>query len=66
MESGLRVFKHPGRDHAWFVATSLSGTILIDNCTSLDAAIQARRDLISRLQSEMRLTAELVETDTGW
>jgi hypothetical protein len=57
MDSEFKVFKHPGRDRAWFIADS-SGTIVIDNCTSLDAAIRAREHLISRLQAALRHAAD--------
>ena len=53
MDSELKVYKHPTRN-CWFIADSFSGTILIDNCKSLDAAIRARQDLISRLQAALR------------
>jgi hypothetical protein len=66
MDSGFKVFKHPGRDRAWFVADCTGGTILVDNCKSLDAAIHARQALILRLQSELRHTTNRAESDTGW
>jgi hypothetical protein len=66
MDSEFKVYKHPGRDHAWFIAEAVSGTILVDNCTSLDAAIQARQSLISRLQAELRRETSPVEADTAW
>ena len=42
----FKVYKHPNR-HCWFIALSVSGTILIDRCTSLESAIQARRRLLA-------------------
>jgi hypothetical protein len=53
MDSELKIYKHPGRD-CWFISDNVGGTILVDNCTSLDAAIQARRRLIARLKSALR------------
>jgi hypothetical protein len=63
MDSALRVYKHTDRDGAWFVADPISGTILIDNCTSLDAAIQARQRLIAGVQSAVRRNARPEEAD---
>lgn len=51
MDSALKVYKHTDRDDAWFIAETISGAIVIDNCTSLDAAIQTRQRLIVLLQS---------------
>ena len=39
----VKIFKHEG-ERGWFVADE-SGTILIDGCTDLEAAIRARRKL---------------------
>jgi hypothetical protein len=49
---------------AWFVADPISGAILIDNCTSLDAAIQARQQFIARVQSAVRRNARPEEADS--
>jgi hypothetical protein len=49
-----KVYKHEGRDRAWYVAEAVSGTILVDNCTSLDAAIQAQESLLEGWRSELR------------
>jgi hypothetical protein len=64
MDSKFKVYKHPGRDRAWFVAEPISGTVLIDNCTSLDAAIQARQHLIARLQSTLRRNVRPMQGDS--
>jgi hypothetical protein len=61
MDSAFKVYKHPGRDRAWFIAEAVSGTIVVDNCTSLDAAIQARQHLIERLESELRALRDPTE-----
>jgi hypothetical protein len=47
-------------------AEPISGAILIDNCTSLDAAIQARQQLIARVQSAVRRNARPIEGDATW
>ena len=44
-----KIFKHEG-EQSWFVADE-SGVILIDGCTDLDEAIQARRKLLTRLDA---------------
>jgi len=64
MDSGFKVYKHTDRDGAWFVADPISGAIVIDNCTSLDAAIQARQQLIVRVQSAVRRNPRPEETDS--
>jgi hypothetical protein len=42
----FKIYKHAGRG-CWFIAEAYSGTTAIDNCKSLDAAIQARQRLIA-------------------
>ena len=65
MDSEFKVYKHPSRN-CWFIADAVGGTILVDNCRSLDAAIQARQSLISRLQAALRRNFKPVEVDIGW
>jgi hypothetical protein len=65
MDSELKFYKHPSRDRC-FIADAVGGTILIDNYTSLDAAIQARQHLISRLESALRRNAKPIEVDATW
>ena len=65
MDSEFKVYKHPSRN-CWFIADAVGGTILVDNCRSLDAAIQARQGLISRLQAALRRNVGRVEADTAW
>jgi hypothetical protein len=43
-----------------------NGKILINNCTSLDAAIQARQSLIARLESALQRNAKPIEADAPW
>jgi|HubBroStandDraft_6_1064221.scaffolds.fasta_scaffold7262951_1 hypothetical protein len=47
----VKIFKHEG-ERGWFVADE-SGTILIDGCTDLEAAIRARRKLLARLEDSL-------------
>jgi hypothetical protein len=42
----FKIYKHSDRC-CWFIAEAFSGTIVIDACRSLDAAIQARQRLIA-------------------
>jgi hypothetical protein len=64
MDSEFKVYKHPN-SNCWFIAEPVSGTILINNCRSLDAAIQARQSLISRLQAVLRRNFKPMEADTN-
>jgi hypothetical protein len=65
MDSELKVYKHPSRDH-WFIADAVGGTILIDSYTSLDAAIQAQQHSVFRLESALRCNAKPIEGDAKW
>jgi hypothetical protein len=61
----VKIFKHEG-EPGWFVADE-SGVILIDGCTDLDAAIQARQKLLTRLDAfpskDKPVPAEIHTTD---
>jgi hypothetical protein len=65
MDSEFKVYKHPSRN-CWFIADAVGGTILVDNCRSLDAAIQARQSLIARLESALQPNAKPIEADATW
>ena len=47
----VKIFKHEG-ERGWFVADE-SGTVLIDGCTDLEAAICARQKLLARLKDSL-------------
>jgi hypothetical protein len=64
MDSEFKVYKHPSRN-CWFIADAVGGTILVDNCRSLDAAIQARQSLISRLQAALTRNAKSFVSNSG-
>jgi hypothetical protein len=49
--SMVKIFTHEG-EQSWFVADE-SGTILIDGCADLEAAILARQKLLARLEHSL-------------